>query len=98
MLFLDAVGGIIGFALCFKGGKAVQWATPDPNSFPPYKGVVPIIMSWFFSPILTGAASAFIFFVVRTLVMRRQNARDLVFWVLPIAVLITAFINIFFVL
>jgi sodium-dependent phosphate transporter len=62
------------------------------------QGVVPIILSWFFSPVLTGAASAFIFFMVRTLVMRRQNARTLVFWVLPIAVLITLFINIFFVL
>jgi sodium-dependent phosphate transporter len=62
------------------------------------QGVVPIILSWFFSPVLTGAASAFIFFLVRTLVMRRQNARKLVFWVLPIAVFITTFINIFFVL
>jgi hypothetical protein len=37
------------FAVVFGGGKAVQWATPDPSSFPPYKGVVPIILSWFFS-------------------------------------------------
>jgi hypothetical protein len=36
--------------------------------------------------------------LVRTFVMRRQNARSLVFWVLPIAVLITLFINVFFVL
>lgn len=62
------------------------------------QGVVPIIMSWFFSPILTGAASALIFFLVRTCVMRRQNARNLVFWVLPVAVFITLFINVFFVL
>lgn len=94
---LCAVGAIMGFALCFGGAGAVQWATPDPGSFPPYKGVVPIILSWFFSPVLTGAASAFIFFMVRTFVMRRENARNLVFWVLPIAVMITVFINIFFV-
>lgn len=56
------------------------------------------ILSWFFSPVLTGAAAALIFFLVRTFVMRRRNARNLVFWVLPIAVLITVFINIFFVL
>lgn len=63
-----------------------------------WQGVVPIILSWFFSPILTACASALIFFLVRTCVMRRQNARNLVFWVLPIAVFITLFINVFFVL
>lgn len=91
------IGGIIGFALVFRGGSAVQWATPDPNSFPPYKGVVPIILSWFFSPVLTGFASAMIFLAVRTVVMRHSNARNRVFWVLPIAVFITLFINVFFV-
>lgn len=57
------------------------------------QGVVPIIMSWFFSPILTGVAAATIFLIVRTLVMRRPNARKLVFWVLPPAVFITFFIS-----
>lgn len=71
----------------------MQWATPDPTQFPPYKGVVPIIMSWFFSPVLTGLASALIFSVIRALVMRRKNAADLVFWVLPPAVFITLFIS-----
>ena len=28
----------------------------DPKSFPPYKGMVPIVLTWFFSPIFTGAA------------------------------------------
>jgi sodium-dependent phosphate transporter len=87
----------MGFALVWGSGSAVQWATPDPASFPPYKGVVPIICSWFFSPILTGIASALIFVVLRTLVLRRENAYNLSFWVLPPAVLITIFINILFV-
>jgi sodium-dependent phosphate transporter len=77
----------------FGGGKAVQWATPDPSSFPPYKGVVPIILSWFFSPALTACCSALVFAIVRSLVMRRENARHLVFWVLPPAVFITLFIS-----
>lgn len=59
---------------------------------------MPIILSWFVSPILTGACSALIFATVRTLVMRRKNARALVFWVLPPAVGIATFINIIFVL
>eukprot|EP00879_Flechtneria_rotunda_P006676 GHRR01007016.1.p1 GENE.GHRR01007016.1~~GHRR01007016.1.p1 ORF type:complete len:614 (+),score=157.23 GHRR01007016.1:344-2185(+) len=91
------IGGIIGFALAYKGGSAVQWATPAPNSFPPYSGVVPIILSWFFSPILTGLAAALIFSTVRTLVLRRENAKNIALWVLPPAVLVTVFINIFFV-
>lgn len=32
-----AVGGIVGFALVFGGAGAVQWAKPDPKSFPPYR-------------------------------------------------------------
>jgi sodium-dependent phosphate transporter len=59
--------------------------------------VVPIILSWFFSPVLTGLTSALISFVLRTVVLRRENAYNLSFWVLPPAVLITTFINIFFV-
>lgn len=92
-----AAGGIIGFALVWGGTGAVLWATPDPNSFPPYRGVVPIIMSWFFSPILTAIASASIFATIRFLVLRRKNAFNLAFWVLPPAVAFTTFINIFFV-
>jgi phosphate/sulfate permease len=87
----------MGFALIWGGASAVQWATPDPASFPPFKGVVPIILSWFFSPVLTGIAAALIFFVLRTLVLRRKNAYNMSFWVLPPAVLVTTFINIFFV-
>eukprot|EP00775_Hariotina_reticulata_P012768 gene12768-12896_t len=92
------IGGIIGFALVFAGSPAVQWATPDPTQFPPYKGVVPIILSWFFSPVLTGVASAMIFTVLKYTVLRRQNAASMAFWVLPPAVFITVFINCFFVL
>lgn len=92
-----AVGGIIGFALVYRGSSAVQWATPDPKSFPPYKGVVPIIMSWFLSPVLTATAAALIFFILRTCVLRRQNSYNLAFWVLPIAVFITTFVNTYFV-
>jgi sodium-dependent phosphate transporter len=91
------VGGIIGFALCYRGASAVKWAEPDPKSFPPYKGVVPIILSWFFSPILTGLAACTIFSIVRVAVLRRKNSFNLAFWVLPIAVFVTTYINVFFV-
>ncbi|KAG2490083.1 hypothetical protein HYH03_011389 [Edaphochlamys debaryana] len=91
------IGAIIGFSLVYGGADAVSWAVPDKSSFPPYKGVVPIILSWFVSPVLTGCASAIIFLIVRTLVLRRERSYQLSFWVLPIMVLLTTWINIYFV-
>lgn len=91
------IGGIIGFALVWGGGDAVVWAQPDSGSFPPVKGVVPIILSWFFSPILSSIAAAIIFFITRTLVLRHANSFKLAFWVLPPFVFVATFINMFFV-
>jgi sodium-dependent phosphate transporter len=92
------IGAILGFALVHAGSKGVVWAVRDPGAFPPYKGVVAIIMSWFVSPILTGLMAALIFFVVRTLVLRRKNAYILSFWTLPPFVCITVWVNVYFVL
>ncbi|BBN09031.1 solute carrier family 20 (sodium-dependent phosphate transporter) [Marchantia polymorpha subsp. ruderalis] len=91
------IGGIIGFALVWDGPNAVVWARKDSGSFPPYKGVVAIVLSWFVSPILSGLTAALIFFVVRSLVLRQKNAYSLAFWTLPPFVLITTFINLYFV-
>ncbi|KAJ9518990.1 hypothetical protein QJQ45_026329 [Haematococcus lacustris] len=98
------IGAIIGFAIIYDGNNAVIWQVPDPNSFPPYKasccvhhGVVPIIVSWFFSPVFTGLASGLLFLIIRTLVLRRPNAYNLSFWVLPPSVTFTVFICIYFV-
>ena len=55
-------------------------------------------MSWFVSPILSGAAAALIFFVVRFLVLRRSNAFDLALWTLPPFVCLTVWINTYFIL
>ncbi len=44
------------------------------------QGVVPIIVSWFFSPIFTSIASCVFFFTIRFLVLRRKNAYHLAFW------------------
>jgi sodium-dependent phosphate transporter len=53
------------------------------------QGVVPIIVSWFFSPILTAAASALLFFIIRTAVLRRANCFAMSFWLLPFFVMLT---------
>lgn len=91
------IAAIMGFSLVWNGLKGVNWATPDPSSFPPYKGVVPIICSWFISPILTGFASGLLFLTLRHTVLRRKNGAFLSLFVLPVAVFITFFVNIFFV-
>ncbi|KAG2440881.1 hypothetical protein HXX76_003735 [Chlamydomonas incerta] len=91
------IGAIIGFSFVFGGANAVNWALPDPTSFPPYKGVVPIVLAWFVSPVLTGLCSCLIFLLVRTLVLRRQNSYVLSFWVLPVMVMLTSWVNIYFV-
>lgn len=93
-----AVGGIIGFSLVWDGADAIKWAEKDPNSFPPYKGVIAIILAWFVSPLLTGGVAAFIFWAVRSIVLRRENAYELAFYTLPPFVLLTTWVNIYFVL
>lgn len=94
------IGGIIGFALVHGGSESVNWATKDAtgDNFPPYSGVLPIILSWFISPLLTSAGAALIFFLVRTIVLRRRSAHELAAWVLPPFVFLTVLINVYFVL
>jgi sodium-dependent phosphate transporter len=91
------IGGIMGFGLVHAGKDGIVWAQRDPGAFPPYKGVVAIILSWFVSPILSGALAALIFFSIRMFILRRKNAYNLSFWILPFFVLFTVFVNMYFV-
>jgi phosphate/sulfate permease len=98
LMFLCAVGGILGFALVWGGSGAVKWAVKNDRNFPPYDGVLPIILSWFVAPILTASASAGIFAICRQFVLRRSNGVARSYYVLPLAVFITTWVNIYFVL
>lgn len=97
------IGAIIGFAVVYGGGDAVVWSQKVPNvpgerrPFPPVKGVVPIVLSWFISPVLTGLSSAFIFNMCRFLVLRRRNAFRCSFVLMPCLVMLTVWINLYFV-
>ncbi|GFH30010.1 phosphate transporter, partial [Haematococcus lacustris] len=91
------IGCIMGFSLVFGGGDAVKWAVPDPSAFPPYKGVVPIILAWFISPIFTSIAAGLLFMALRMFVLRRQNGNTLALWLLPFLVMLTVYICVFFV-
>jgi len=91
------IGAIMGFALTYDGFRAVNWAKPEPKNFPPYTGVVPIVLAWVVAPVLTGMGSALVFAIVRTCVLRRKNALTLSYWALPPFVFLTTFVNIYFV-
>ncbi|KAK9823293.1 hypothetical protein WJX72_001659 [[Myrmecia] bisecta] len=93
------IGAIIGFAVVWDGADAVIWArrAPVKGTFPPYKGVVSIVMAWFIAPILTGTVAALFFWITRFAVLRRRNAYNLSFWLLPPFILITTWINLYFV-
>jgi sodium-dependent phosphate transporter len=92
-----AVGGIIGFSIVFAGGSGVIWYAPA-KDFPYIAGIVPVVISWFLSPLLAALITLILFLIVRTVVLRRANSTKIAFWVLPILILLTFFINLFFIL
>ena len=81
-----AVGCILGFAFVYAGSGGVLWYVPDPTSFPPYKGLVPIVVAWFFSPIFTAIASAIIFSFLKFTFLRRTWGWKASIWSLPVFV------------
>lgn len=91
------IGAIIGFAFVYGGSDAVKWNDCKPD-FPWSNGVVPVVCSWFVSPICSGILSSILFFLTRTLILRRKNSTQLAFWTLPFLLFLTFFINIMFVL
>ncbi|KAF6262371.1 phosphate transporter [Scenedesmus sp. NREL 46B-D3] len=91
------IGGVIGFALVFGGGNAVVWYEPKAE-FPYVNGILPVVVSWFLSPLLAALITLVLFTAIRTLVLRRVNSTKIAFWVLPVLMLITFFVNLFFIL
>ena len=91
------IAGIIGFSLAFNGEHGVLWIIDDPLSIPPYKGVVPIVIAWFFAPIATAFCSASMFSLTRLIVLRSENSYERSFYLLPIFVTFCSWINIYFV-
>ncbi len=57
-----------------------------------------VFLSWVFAPISSAILGALIFFLNRTIILRRKNSTEWAFWSLPVLALITVFINVFFVL
>jgi hypothetical protein len=68
------------------------------DSFPFIGGMVPVFVSWFLSPLLAALITLVLFLVIRTFVLRRKNSTSISYWVLPVLVFVTIFINIFFII
>lgn len=91
------IGAVMGFTLVWKGSDAVVWAEPI-DEFPYVKGIVPIVISWFTSPLMSALLAMILFFGNRQLVLRREESTKLAYYAFPPLVFITVFINLFFVL
>lgn len=83
------IGSIMGFSIVYGGADAVLWADRKPGSFPPYGGIVPIVVCWFFAPVATGAISCLFFFLIRFFILRREKGVMLTCILLPLLVFFT---------
>jgi len=90
------IGGILGFSLAYNA-NGVLWAVYDGTKIPPYGGIVPIVVAWFFAPIATGIAATVIFMITRKLVLRSENSYQRAFLVLPVVMAFVTWVNVFFV-
>lgn len=91
------VGGIMGFSLVYKGADGVVWMKSIPD-FPYVAGVVPIVISWITSPIITAALSALFYSGIRQFIFKSTNAVQRSIYFLPPVVFGTVFIESFFIL
>jgi len=91
------IGAIMGFSIVVGGGWGVQWNTQQ-GSFPYSKGLLPVVLSWFFSPVIGGSLGAIIFLLNRTFILRSKHSMNRALWSIPVLIFITFFINLMFVL
>jgi phosphate/sulfate permease len=81
----------------FGGAGGVVWYEPI-KDFPYVTGIIPVVISWFLSPLLAALITLVLFLIIRTFVLRRVNSTKIAFWVLPVLMVLTFFINLFFIL
>ena len=86
----------MGFSLVFCSADGVLWNGQRGN-FPYSKGLLPVVLSWFFSPIISGILSSITFNLNRVAILRREKSTiEKAIWSLPILIFITLFINVMF--
>ena len=94
----STVGGVAGMSMVARGASSVYWGAETTRTFPWLTGMAKIILSWVFSPILSGAAAAVLFVALRALVLRRADPTRAVLAALPTIVGLTAALNTFLLL
>lgn len=92
----SCVGGMIGMTMVARGSRCVTWIAKS-DEFPYVKGVVAIIVSWFLSPIISGAFAAALFFILRTFILRSPESYKRIQYAFPFIVACTFIINTFFI-
>ncbi|GLC55696.1 hypothetical protein PLESTB_001015700 [Pleodorina starrii] len=93
----SVIGAVMGFGLVWGGSGAIVW-NDRIKEFPYSKGLVPVICSWFVSPLMSGIVAALLFALNRGVILRRENSTNLAIYMYPLLVGITVFINVFFVI
>lgn len=84
------ISSVAGMAIVAKGWNAVVWTARTP-AFPYMKGMSFIALSWLVAPLLAAIASCFLFFIIRTFILRSKNAYQRSLFVLPVFTFITFF-------
>ena len=93
----SCVGGMIGMAWALGGSECVIWYTPL-ETFPYVGGVSGIILSWFFSPILSGLIAFCMYYGIRAVVLRHPYESSRIYILYPLLVGSTLTLNTFFII
>lgn len=96
----SCIGGLIGMTMVAATNvQCVNWFSEgnSDNLWIP-KGVVGIILSWVFSPVLSGIFAVIIMWIIRTFILRHENSlqRAVIFY--PLLVFGAVCLNMFFIL
>lgn len=96
----SVIGGIIGMSLVYGGTDSIIWYEYDDSKdfLSKFKGVAPIIASWFISPFLSACVSAGLFWFSRKVVLRKENSLQRAYIYFPIIVCLTIVINVYFII
>ena len=93
----STVGGMIGMAIALGGPGCVNWIKMK-DEFPYVGGVGGIVMSWFFSPILSCLLGMALYAITRLAVLRHSDSFKRALYAFPVIVGITVMINAFFII
>ena len=95
----SCVGGMIGMTIAVKGSGCVTWyKETDAEKLYIPSGVVGIVLSWVFSPVLSGIFAVLLFYTVRTFILRAKDSFNRAIRFYPILIFGAVMINMFFIL